>query len=139
VLQDSSPGMSANGTAASANRAAAAADYHAGTAADLAACATNCAREARRPIQLRRWFRELASRLVSSEEGVVLQGSRQGLPQPGRRWMRAIYGALRLQCRLRQLDAGLVGRQEGLVLLQQGEGLPSSSWWMCLIFGVRTV
>merc|ERR1712045_913089 len=58
---------------------------------------------------------------------VVLQGSRQGLSQPGR-WVRDIIGALRLQCWIRQLAGGLECPEEGLVLLQQGQGLPSSSW-----------
>merc|ERR550532_185623 len=38
----------------------------------------------RRPVQLRGWVRELASRLVGPQEGVVLSGSRQRLPEP--RW-----------------------------------------------------
>merc|ERR1712039_975576 len=33
-----------------------------------------------RSVQLRRWFRKLASRLVSGQEGLVLQQRRQGLP-----------------------------------------------------------
>jgi len=116
VLSDSSPWMPANGTAAHADRTAATPDLRASTAADLHPTSANYASETCRPLQLRRRFRELAGGLVSSEERMVLQGSWQGMPQPGCWWVRAIFGAIRLQCRLRQLDAGLVGRKEGLVL-----------------------
>merc|ERR1712039_1146218 len=44
-------------------------------------------------IQLRRWFRKLASRLVSGQEGVVLQSPRQGLSEPSR-WMCDVYQAI---------------------------------------------
>jgi len=53
-----------------------------------------------RPIQLRGWVCELASRLVSPQERVVLSGSRQGLSEPGWR-LRPISShcrAVRLQC-----------------------------------------
>ena len=70
-----------------------------------------------RSIQLRRWLRKLASRLVSGKEGVVLQSPWQGLPEP-RRWLRDVIQAVRLQCWFRQLDGRLVSCQEGLVLQQ---------------------
>merc|ERR1712027_280627 len=70
-----------------------------------------------RSVQLRRWFRKLAGRLVSAKEGVVLQSPRQGLPEPRRR-LRDVIQAVRLQCWFRQLDGGLVCGQEGLVLQQ---------------------
>jgi len=132
VLSDSSSRVPAD-------RAAATAHHHAGASADHAASAAGAdsASEACRPIQLRRWFRELAGRLECSEEGVVLPRSREGLPQPGRRWVCYFLRALRLQCRICQLDARLVGREEGMVLLQQGQGLSPGCWWMCLIFGLR--
>merc|ERR1711920_709432 len=41
--------------------------------------ASSAACRAGRSLQLRRWFRKLASRLVSGKEGVVLQSPRQGL------------------------------------------------------------
>merc|ERR1711920_644083 len=66
-------------------------------------------------LQLRRWVRKLASRLVSGKEGVVLQSSRQGLSQ-SRRWLRDVLQALRLQCWFRKLDGGMVRCKEGLVL-----------------------
>jgi len=127
VLPDSSPWLPADRAAAAAHRHAGASAYHAASAADA-----DCASEACRPVQLRGWLRELASRLECSKEGVVLPRSRERLPQPGRRRVRDFFGTLRLQCRIRQLDARLVGREEGLVLLQQGQGLSSSCWWMCL-------
>merc|ERR1712087_896321 len=68
-----------------------------------------------RSVQLRRWFRKLASRLVSGKEGVVLQGPRQGLSE-SRRWLRDVFQAIRLQCWFRKLDGRLVCGQEGLVL-----------------------
>jgi len=46
-------------------------------------------------LQLRRWFRELAGRLVCPQEGVVLSGPWQRLPKP--RWrMRHVVRAIRL-------------------------------------------
>jgi len=101
--------------------------------------AANRTTSSSRSLQLRGWFRQLAGGLVSAEEGMVLQDSWQGLPWSDWRWVRHIFGALRLQCRFRQLDAGLVRREESMVLLQQGQGLPSSSWRMCLSsdFGVN--
>jgi len=68
-----------------------------------------------RSVQLRRWFRKLASRLVSGKEGVVLQSSWQGLSE-SRRWLCDVLEALRLQCWFRKLDGGLVRCKEGLVL-----------------------
>merc|ERR1719461_462776 len=59
-----------------------------------------------RSLQLRGWVRELASRLVCPEEGVVLQGPRKRLSISGR-WVRDIFGALRLQCWVRQLAGWL--------------------------------
>jgi len=44
-----------------------------------------------RSLQLRGWFLELAGGLVSPEEGVVLSGSRQGLPEP--RWRLRPFGS----------------------------------------------
>jgi len=108
VLPDSSQGVPADRAAAAADHSSATA-HHPPTAADLAASAANRSSEARRPIQLRRWFRELAGWMVCPEEGMVLQGSWEGLPQPGRRWMYDIVRAIRLQCRVRKLDARLVG------------------------------
>jgi len=65
VLSDSSPWVPTNSSSADAHRASA--DAHRASAdAHLAAC------EACRSIQLRRWLRELASRLVSTEETMVL-------------------------------------------------------------------
>jgi len=90
------------------NRTATAAHHHASSSAHRAG-ATG------RSVQLRRWFRKLAGRLVSAKEGVVLQSPRQGLPEP-RRWLRDIIQAVRLQCWFRKLDGGLVCGQEGLVL-----------------------
>merc|ERR1712127_1035669 len=63
--------------AAHADRTAATADLRAGTAADLHPTSANYASETCRPIQLRRRFRELAGRLVGSEERVVLVGARR--------------------------------------------------------------
>jgi len=97
VLSDSSPWMPTHRPAAAGADCFASAS----TNADLATSAAHCATKARRPVQLRRWLRELASRLVGSQEGVVLQGPRQGLPKSGRRWMRHFVGAIRLQCRFR--------------------------------------
>merc|ERR1712032_204429 len=68
-----------------------------------------------RPVQLRRWFRKLASRMVCGKEGVVLQSPRQGLPE-SRRWLCDVLQAIRLQCWFRKLDGGLVRGKEGLVL-----------------------
>merc|ERR1712066_536261 len=84
-----------------------------------------------RSVQLRRWFRELASRLVSGKEGVVLQSPRQGMSGPRRR-LRDVFQAVRLRCWFRKLDGGLVCGQEGLVLQQRRQGLPTSSWRVCL-------
>jgi len=86
VLPDSSQRLPADGAAATANHAATSANY-ASTAADHATTTANRASEARRPIQLCRWFCELAGWVVGPKEGVVLQGSRERVPQPGRRWM----------------------------------------------------
>merc|ERR1711963_302612 len=89
------------------NRTAATAHHHASSAV----CRTG------RSLQLRRWFRKLASRLVSAEEGVVLQSPRQGLSE-SRRWLCDFLQAIRLQCWFRKLDGGLVCGKEGLVLQQ---------------------
>merc|ERR1712222_75495 len=70
-----------------------------------------------RSVQLRRWFRELASRLVSGKEGGVLQSPRQGMSESRRR-LRDVFQAVRLRCWFRKLDGGLVCGQEGLVLQQ---------------------
>jgi len=117
---------------------ATAAHFRAPSAAHHATCSADPSGEACRPIQLRRWLCELAGGLVSSEEGVVLPGPRKGVPQPGR-WVRNIFGALRLQCWIRQLAGGLVHPEEGVVLLQQGQGLSPSSRRMrlslCLMDG----
>jgi len=70
--------------------------------------AANATASSSRSLQLRRRFRQLAGGLVSAEERMVLSDPRQGLPWSDWRWMRHIFRAVRLQCRLRQLDAGLV-------------------------------
>merc|ERR1711920_703738 len=72
-----------------------------------------------------------ASRVVSAEEGVVLQSPRQGLSE-SRRWLCDVLQAIRLQCWFRKLDGGLVRGEEGLVLQQRRQRLPISSWWGCL-------
>merc|ERR1712157_140658 len=77
--------------------------------------ASSAACRVRRSLQLRRWFRKLASRLVSGKEGVVLQSARQGLSE-SRRWLCDFLQAVRLQCWFRKLDGGLVRGKEGLVL-----------------------
>merc|ERR1712242_265676 len=68
-----------------------------------------------RSLQLRRWLRKLAGRLVSGQEGVVLQSPWQGLSE-SRRWLCDVLQAIRLQCWFRKLDGGLVRGEEGLVL-----------------------
>merc|ERR1712151_789197 len=113
VLPSPPPRLPSNRTAAAAHRASSAA-YRAG-----------------RSLQLRRWFRKLASRGVSGKEGVVLQSPRQGLSE-SRRWLCDVLQAIRLQCWFRKLDGGLVRGQEGLVLQERRQGLPTSSWWVCL-------
>jgi len=110
TASDAAPDPSADAPA----KADAPANADASTNADASASADR-ASEACRSVQLRRRFRKLAGGLVSSKEGVVLQGSRQGLPEPGR-WMCDIVRALRLQCRVRQLAGGLECREEGVVL-----------------------
>merc|ERR1711972_1017031 len=77
--------------------------------------ASSAACRSTQSIQLRRGFRKLASRLVSAQEGVVLQSPWQGLSESGR-WLRDVLQAIRLQCWLRKLDGGLVRGEEGLVL-----------------------
>merc|ERR1712083_1011605 len=76
------------------NRTAAAAHRHASSAA---------CRATGRSVQLRRWFRKLASGLVSAQEGVVLQSPRQGLSESRRR-LCDLFQAIRLQCWFRKLD-----------------------------------
>merc|ERR1711877_25909 len=98
VLPSPPPRLPSNRTAAAAHRHASSAAYRSG-----------------RSLQLRRWFRELASRMVSAEEGVVLQSPRQGLSE-SRRWLCDVLQAIRLQCWFRKLDGGLVRGKEGLVL-----------------------
>merc|ERR1712117_12299 len=68
-----------------------------------------------RSLQLRRWLRKLAGRLVSGQEGVVLQSPWQGLSE-SRWWLCDVLQAIRLQCWFRKLDGGLVRGEEGLVL-----------------------
>merc|ERR1712228_891253 len=99
------------------DRTAGAAHHHASSPA---------CRATGRSIQLRRWFRKLASRLVSGKEGVVLQSSRQGLPE-SRRWLCDVFQAIRLQCWFRKLDGGLVCGQEGLVLQYPGNDFAARS------------
>jgi len=53
------------------------------------------AASASRSLQLSGWLRELAGRLVSSKEGVVLSRSWKGMPE-SRRWLRDIVRTLRL-------------------------------------------
>merc|ERR1711878_251912 len=77
--------------------------------------ASSAACRAGRSLQLRRWFRKLASRLVSAQEGVVLQSPWQGLSE-SRRWLCDFLQAIRLQCWFRKLGGGLVRGEEGLVL-----------------------
>merc|ERR1712129_99983 len=87
------------------------------------------AASASRSLQLSGWLRELAGRLVSSKEGVVLSRSWKGMPE-SRRWLRDIVRTLRLWCWIRELDGGLERAQEVVVLHEQGEGLPTSCWRM---------
>jgi len=54
-----------------ADLAASAADL-AASAADRAATDADSPTSARRPLQLRRWIRELAGRVVGGQEGLVL-------------------------------------------------------------------
>jgi len=104
VLPNPPPWLPSNCTAGAAHRA-----HHAHRHASPAACSASGS------LQLRRWFRKLAGRLVSAEEGVVLQSPRQGLPESRRR-LCDILQAIRLQCGFRELDGGLVRGKEGLVL-----------------------
>merc|ERR1712154_217925 len=85
-----------------------------------------------RSLQLRGWVHKLAGGLVSPQEGMVLSGSWQRLPDP-RWWMRSGVRAIRLRCWICQLDARLVCCEEGMVLLEQGQGLSSGSWRLRLI------
>merc|ERR1712045_641279 len=88
----------------------------------------------RRPIQLRRWLRELGGGMVCGQEGVVLQGTWKGLPRSGS-WMRPCGTrrcSVRLQRRLCQLDGRMECAKEGLVLQECWQGLPASSWRLCL-------
>merc|ERR1712039_445159 len=114
VLPSPPPWLPSNCTAAAA--------HHAHRHASSTAC------RASGSLQLRRWFRKLASRLVSAEEGMVLQSSRQGLSESRRR-LCDVLQAIRLQCGFRELDGGLVRSKEGLVLQKRRQGLPTSSWW----------
>jgi len=129
VLPHSSPWVPSHCCSDRAHRA-----YRTAADAHLAASSADRSGEASRPIQLRRWICKLASRLVSSKKGVVLQGPWEGLPQPGRR-VRDQLGALRLQRRVRQLAGGLECRKEGMVLLEQRQGLPSSGWGVRMMRG----
>jgi len=78
VLQDPPPGLPSHGGTShgGANRASG----DCGTDRAASANRTDCATSPRRPIQLRRWLRELAGRMEHPEEGVVLFQPRQGLP-----------------------------------------------------------
>merc|ERR1712241_1071799 len=121
----------------SANHAATYAPSHSSThssthsaAAATTSPATSSIR-ARRPIQLRSGCGEY---LESRQEGVVLQGPRQGLPQSGR-WMRPSWyhkSTLRLQRWIRKLDGRLERSEEELVLCTCRQGLPNSGWGVCL-------
>lgn len=96
------------------------------------------ASSASRPLQLRRWLRELVGGLVGWQEGVVLPCSWQGLPRTGQ-WMRTNWNhkrTLRLQRWFCQLDGRLERSEEGLVLQECRQGLPSSSGWMRMSIGV---
>jgi len=84
-----------------------------------------------RPLQLPGWLFQLAGWLVCSQEGVVLSGPWQGLPEPGW-WLRDVERALRLRRWICQLDGWVVSGEEGLVLFEQGQGLPACSRRMCL-------
>merc|ERR1711992_406262 len=107
VLPNSPPRLPSNRTAAAAHHhASSAAHRHASSAAY---------RASGRSLQLRRWFRKLASRLVSGQKGVVLQSPRQGLSE-SRRWLRDLVQTIRLQRWFRKLAGGLVCGEEGLVL-----------------------
>jgi len=73
---------------------------------------------ARRSIQLRRWIRKLAGRLVCGQKGVVLQSTWQRLPQQ-RWWLHHRWHhitTIRLCGRIRQLDGRLERGEESLVL-----------------------
>merc|ERR1712117_744687 len=130
VLSDSSSWVPTDSSPADAHSSATEA-HHASADADLAASCTRDSGETCRPVQLRRWFRQLASRLVGAEERGGLSRPWQGVPQPGW-WVRDIFGALRLQRGFRQLASRLERCEEGVVLLQQRQGLPSCGWRLCL-------
>merc|ERR1712154_596903 len=86
-----------------------------------------------RPLQLPRWLRKLAGRLVRGQEGMVLQSPWQGLPKPGR-WMYHFWDDLasfRLRRWVRKLDGRLVGCKEGMVLSERRQGVPTSRWRLC--------
>jgi hypothetical protein len=102
-----------------------------GDSADCAACDADHATETCRPLQLRRWLRELDGWVVCGQEGVVLQGAWQGLPPCGRRLWNRIF-ALRLRCWVRKLDVWVVGREESMVLPERRQGMPAGGWRMCL-------
>merc|ERR1712018_834270 len=102
------------------------------TNADYATSAPYCASETSRSLQLRRWLRKLAGRLVRAQKGVVLPRPWQGLPESGW-WLRDCVGAIRLQRWVRQLDGWMVSGQESMVLLEQGQGLPSCCRWVCVM------
>jgi len=93
------------------------------------ACPASVASEASRSIQLRGWFLQLGRRMVGWKEGVVLQGSWEGMPTSSRR-LRNHLSAIRLQCRLRKLVGRMVGCEEGLVLQKRWQGLPPSCRWL---------
>jgi len=66
---------------------------------------------------------------VGWKEGLVLQGSWEGMPTSSRR-LRDHLSAIRLQCRLRKLVGRMVGCEEGLVLQKRWQGLPPSCRWL---------
>lgn len=99
-----------------------------------AATSTHLSSSACRPIQLRRWFRQLAKRMGCWKEGMVLQGSWKGLPRAGSRLRPHCCNppSLRLQCWLCQLDGRVECAQEGFLLPQRRQGLPAGSWRLCM-------
>merc|ERR1712051_532368 len=97
---------------------------HADLAAASDADGPTCSR---RSLQLRRWVRQLASRLVSGQEGMVLPRAWQGLPWSGMRASWDHLAPVRLQCGLRQLDGWMECPKEDVVLPEWRKGLPTSS------------
>merc|ERR1712060_900080 len=83
----------------------------------------NAASSSRGPIQLRRWVRQLAGRLVRAEEGLVLRTPWQGLPWSGQ-WLRADRHHLPSL----RLDRWLERPEEAVVLRERRKGLPTAGW-----------